>query len=78
MGEIQAYWQRKSQREALIANVTALRKAIGAKAHYRNYPDATLENPLEAYYGPSLLRLRAVKVRYDPDNLICHPQSLTS
>jgi FAD/FMN-containing dehydrogenase len=78
MGEIQAYWQRKSQREALIANVTALRKAIGAKAHYRNYPDATLENPLEAYYGSSLLQLRALKVRYDPDNLIRHPQSLTS
>ena len=78
MGEIQAYWQRASQREALIAKVTALRQAIGAKAHYRNYPDATLENPLEAYYGSSLHQLKALKVRYDPDNLIRHSQSLTT
>ena len=78
MGEIQAYWQRKSQREGLIANVTTLRKSIGAKAHYRNYPDATLENPLEAYYGSSLLQLKALKVRYDPDNLMRHSQSLKS
>lgn len=78
MGEIQAYWQRKSQREGLIENVTAIRKAIGAKAHYRNYPDVTLEKPLEAYYGKSLLQLKALKVRYDPDNLFRHAQSLTS
>ena len=78
MGEIQAYWKRVSQRDSLIASVTALRKEIGAKAHYRNYPDATLENPLEAYYGDSLLQLKALKVRYDPDHLIRHAQSLTS
>ena len=76
MGEIQAYWERKSARDQLIEDVTVIRKAIGAKAHYRNYPDPTLENPSEAYYGESLLQLKALKIRYDPDNVIRHAQSL--
>lgn len=76
MGEIQAYWERKSARQNLINRVTKIRKAIGAKAHYRNYPDPTLEKPAEAYYGDALLRLKALKIRYDPDNLIRHQQSI--
>lgn len=76
MGEIQAYWERKSARANLISSVTELREAIGAKAHYRNYPDPTLEKPAEAYYGDSLLRLKALKIRYDPNNLIRHQQSI--
>ncbi|MDB4429543.1 FAD-binding oxidoreductase [Akkermansiaceae bacterium] len=76
MGEIQGYWERKSAREKLIAHVTELRQAIGAKAHYRNYPDPTLENPSEGYYGDSLPKLKALKARYDPDNVIRHAQSI--
>lgn len=78
LGEIQGYWEQDSRRDGLVAEVTALREAIGAKAHYRNYPDATLENAAEAYYGDSLLRLKGLKVRYDPDNLIRHVQSISA
>ena len=76
MGEIQAYWSKASQRDDLVAAVTELRKAIGSKAHYRNYPDITLENYKEAYFGKALPRLQELKKRYDPDNLIRHVQSL--
>lgn len=76
MGEVQGYWERAGARDGLVENVTAIRKAIGAKAHYRNYPDATLENPAEAYYGAALPRLRELKKRYDPDSAFRHSQSL--
>ncbi|YCM43097.1 FAD-binding oxidoreductase [Verrucomicrobiaceae bacterium 227] len=76
MGEIQAYWNRESQRDGLVAAVTELRKGIGAKAHYRNYPDITLEDYREAYYGASLTKLQELKKRYDPENLIRHAQSV--
>ena len=76
LGEIQAYWNRPTQREGLVAAVTELREAIGAKAHYRNYPDITLTDHSEAYYGPALERLRTLKKRYDPENVIRHAQSI--
>lgn len=76
MGEIQGYWNKASQRDGLVGAVTELRKAIGAKAHYRNYPDITLEDFKEAYYGEALLGLQGLKVRYDPDNVIRHAQSI--
>ena len=76
LGEIQGYWQRASQRDNLVATVTAVRAAIGAKAHYRNYPDLGLADWESAYYGPSYARLRAIKSRFDPENLIRHAQSV--
>lgn len=76
MGEIQSYWQRPSERENLIEKVTLLRKAINAKAHYRNYPDPSLKNYKEAYYGENLPRLLSLKAKYDPQNQIRHQQSL--
>ena len=76
MGEIQAYWSKRSQRERLVAAVTELREGIGAKAHYRNYPDITLEDYRTAYYGAALPKLRELKKRYDPDNVIRHAQSV--
>ncbi|MGC6467894.1 MAG: FAD-dependent oxidoreductase [Akkermansiaceae bacterium] len=76
MGEIQGYWGKASQRDGLVSAVTELRQKIGAKAHYRNYPDITLEDFKVAYYGEALLRLQGLKVRYDPENLIRHAQSI--
>lgn len=76
LGEIQAYWQRPSQREGLIEAVNSLNTAIGSRAHYRNYPDPTLTNYEDAYYGIAQERLRALKSRYDPANLFRHSQSL--
>lgn len=76
MGEIQAYWSKASQRDRLIGTVTELRQGIGAKAHYRNYPDITLEDYRAAYYGAALPRLQELKKRYDPENVIRHAQSV--
>ena len=76
MGEIQAYWSKGSQRDRLVGAVTELRKRIGAKAHYRNYPDITLKDYRAAYYGASLPKLQELKKRYDPDNVIRHAQSV--
>ena len=44
---------------------------------YQNYPDRALEDPLAAYYGENLPRLRLLKQKYDPDNVFRFPQGLT-
>ncbi len=79
LGEIQSYWNRASQRNKLVGAVKELRVAIseaGVKAHYRNYPDLTLENWEESYYGDSYRKLQGLKIRYDPHDRIRHPQSV--
>lgn len=40
-----------------------------APARYMNYLEADAVNPAAVAYGPNLERLRALKTRFDPDNL---------
>ena len=58
------------------ASLAALRGAADGEGQgcYANYADASLSDPLTAYYGPNLARLTAVKRRYDPDGLLDQPQ----
>lgn len=77
LGEIQGYWEEERRRDGLVAAVTEVREAIGAEAQYRNYPDITLENPQEAYYGEAYGRLQTLKARYDAENVIRHAQSVS-
>lgn len=50
----------------------------GDWGRYANYADSQLTRAeaLEQYYGENLPRLRAIKERYDPDDMFCSPQSV--
>ena len=48
----------------------------GTGRSYQNFPDTELADPLCAYYGQNLPRLRDVKRRYDPDDFFHHRQSI--
>jgi FAD/FMN-containing dehydrogenase len=48
----------------------------GTGGVYPNFPDPTLDDPLHAYHGTNLERLRQVKAAYDPDHVFRFPQSL--
>jgi FAD/FMN-containing dehydrogenase len=43
---------------------------------YPNFPDLFLDDPLPAYHGENLQRLKEVKRHYDPHGLLRFPQSL--
>lgn len=43
---------------------------------YQNFPDPSLQDWAEAYYGENLPRLRAIKSTVDPDNLFRYRQSI--
>lgn len=72
LGEVQGYSERS------VAVVRAIQDLLGGvSAHYRNYPDAGFKNWAESYYGAANYeRLQRVKRRFDPHNLIRHPQSV--
>jgi FAD/FMN-containing dehydrogenase len=48
----------------------------GTGGSYPNFPDDALKDPLRAYHGDNLERLRHIKDRYDPDGVFAFPQSL--
>jgi FAD/FMN-containing dehydrogenase len=48
----------------------------GTGGTYPNFPDLDLEDPLLAYHGGNLARLRELKAEYDPDGVFAFPQSL--
>ena len=48
----------------------------GSGGVYPNFPDPELEDPLRAYHGPNLERLREVKAAYDPDRVFTFPGAI--
>jgi FAD/FMN-containing dehydrogenase len=78
-----ASWQTQPGDGPQAANQTSLR-TLQAALHpaangeaYQNYADSALSDPLAAYYGANLTRLRGVKKSYDPDNFFIQPQGIT-
>jgi FAD/FMN-containing dehydrogenase len=56
---------------------SAMRPYVSGAA-YVNYCDKELLDWQEAYWGPNLHRLQAIKARFDPENVFRHDQSILS
>ena len=79
LSELQAYWETPGREAKLLESFRAIQRRFsrhGITAQYGNYPDIELANWETAYYGESVTRLRAVKRRYDPENIFRHEQSV--
>ncbi|MEP7254255.1 MAG: FAD-binding oxidoreductase [Ferruginibacter sp.] len=77
--ELQSYWETPAQGKRLMEKFAAIQSlffANGITAQYRNYPDINFSNWQTAYYGNNYNRLQQVKKKYDPQNIINHPQSI--
>lgn len=77
--ELQTYWEEDSQAIRCMNafdDVQQIIQGMGVKAQYRNYPDINFRSYEELYYGNNLSRLQAIKKRYDPKDIIRHPQSI--
>jgi FAD/FMN-containing dehydrogenase len=59
-----------------LSQVRDVLAGYGTGRAYQNFPDPELADPLPAYYGTNLPRLREVKARYDPDDFFHHGQSI--
>jgi len=79
LGELQAYWEHDAAAPGLMRAfdaIQALFRDSGVSAHYANYPDIGFAHWEQSYYGVNYVRLQQVKRRYDPDDLLHHPQSI--
>jgi hypothetical protein len=81
LGESQAYWESPSRAAALQEAAGRMREHIaqaGITRHYANYPELAFKDWPTAYYGAeNYARLQQLKQRYDPENRIRHPQSVS-
>ena len=79
LSELQAYWQKPAQEERLTAvfrEIQELFQRNEIAAQYFNYCNIDFKNWESAYYGNNYSRLQTIKRKYDPDNIIRHPQSI--
>lgn len=59
-----------------LSQIRELLNGYGTGRAYQNFPDPELPDPLRAYYGQNLPRLRDIKRHYDPDNFFHYRQSI--
>jgi FAD/FMN-containing dehydrogenase len=59
-----------------LSHIRTVLDGQGTGRAYQNFPDPALADPLSAYYGQNLPRLRKIKAQYDPDNFFHHGQSI--
>jgi FAD/FMN-containing dehydrogenase len=65
----------RKNRQDLSNIYSALRPAMFGAA-YVNYPDITLKDWPRAYWQSNVERLKAIKLKYDPENLFRHGHSV--
>ena len=76
---VDVFWrnpQERAQMEAWLDGFMALVKPFLNGHVYQNYPDGSLADFANAYWGPAYPRLRQVKARYDPTNFFHFAQSI--
>ena len=79
LGELQGYYDNKSQEENILNSFSNIQKLIaeaGVKAHYRNYPDINFKDWQNAYYGDNYAKLQQLKAKYDSENVFRYPQTI--
>ena len=59
-----------------VARARAMIAPYGDGEAYQNYPDLALSDPLQAWYGANLPRLRSIKGTYDPDGRFAFAQDI--
>jgi FAD/FMN-containing dehydrogenase len=62
--------------QASLASIRAAARGFASGQSYQNYPDATLRDPQQAYYGSNLSRLVEVRRAYDPTGVFTQPQGV--
>lgn len=79
LSELQAYWDNPSREEKLkkvSQEILQVFSKNGITSQYFNYCSLDFPDWEKAYYGDNYPRLQAVKKKYDPENIIRHPQSV--
>ena len=77
---VDVFWTSPAERatmEAWLAKFMHQFKDFMNGHVYQNYPDASLKDFANAYWGPAYPRLQQVKARYDPTNFFHFQQSVT-
>jgi FAD/FMN-containing dehydrogenase len=62
--------------DAWVDESWAVVRPHGSGRVYPNFPNPDLDDPMPAYHGANLPRLRELKQRYDPDRFFHFPQGL--
>ena len=79
VSELQAYWENPASGEKLekiSKQILEQLYANGNRTQYFNYCSLDFKDWETAYYGDNYARLQEIKKRYDPENTICHAQSV--
>lgn len=80
LSELQAYWDEGENAETKLREFEEIQSLFydnGIRRQYRLYPNLNFKNWEAAYWGEENYKdLQLIKVKYDPENRIHHPQSI--
>lgn len=71
-------WLNKEDDESQKAEIATLRAKLlpYTEGNYVGNPDPNIKDYMTSYYGKNADRLKCVKLKYDPDNVFNHEQSI--